>query len=306
MLMSVRTRLKLPVRTFSSASAPFSAWTMLCSLIPSSLARLMLSSCLKVEESSTISKDISLIPVSPVKGSVAGHSGPSSFGGAQEVDKTFHRFQLAVGAGVEFRTHERRRRLPGQQLQQLVVERRQCGLVPEQPVNRDDADDMLLDLERDADADLALRADAVRVIRLALGGHHPFDALAARDAPAPDHEFALEAVQQQVTRLLVNQVDAELLGPDQVDQNLLDALQHLGLVERRVELEAGDVEVQQVLVLRLDFDEAHGEILVLLLDLGELLLEKGHLLGEAFVLLAQLPGLRGHLDGQLHALFFEL
>jgi hypothetical protein len=75
--------------------------------------------------------------------------------------------------------------------------------------------------------------------------------------------------------------DGEDLGADEVEEDLLDDLEHRLLVERRVELVPRDVEVEEVLVLALHLLETLAEILVLAvqgvelgLDLLELPLER--------------------------------
>ena len=70
----------------------------------------------------------------------------------------------------------------------------------------------------------------------------------------------------QAVGLLVEQQDAELLGADQVDDDLEDDLGDFLEIEGGVQLEGGDVEIGEHVVLFLDLHVAIGEILVLLFD----------------------------------------
>ena len=91
--------------------------------------------------------------------------------------------------------------------------------------------------------------------------------------------------------LLAHHEDVEGLGADQVDDDLLDDPDDLLVVEGRVELVGGDVEVGEVVVLLLDLDVAVGELLVLLLDLLVARGELGQPLLEIADPLLQLRGL---------------
>src|SRR5215212_8087209 len=68
--------------------------------------------------------------------------------GGQQVEEALDGVQLALGLRVEFRREDRRRRVRGQKRVELVIDRRERVLLLQQLVDGDQADDVLLDLER--------------------------------------------------------------------------------------------------------------------------------------------------------------
>src|SRR5437763_17204162 len=68
--------------------------------------------------------------------------------GGQQIEEALDRVQLALGLRIEFRREDRRRRMRGQQREELVVDRGERVLLLEKAVDRDQADDVLFDLER--------------------------------------------------------------------------------------------------------------------------------------------------------------
>src|SRR5205823_6490713 len=66
----------------------------------------------------------------------------------QEIEKTLDRIQLALRLCVQLRGEKRGRGVRRQQREELVIDRREDVLLIEQFVDRDHADDLVLDLER--------------------------------------------------------------------------------------------------------------------------------------------------------------
>ena len=161
-----------------------------------------------------------------------------------------------------------RRRVAREQREELVVQRREPVFLLQELVDPDRADGSVLDPERNADQRLFHVVAALAVAARHLAAGH-----AAADDPGTQGH-AREFVERQplardgleTTCLLIGHVDGEHLGADQVDDDLQDDLENLAEIERRVELEARDVEVREVVVLFLDLEIAGGELAILLLD----------------------------------------
>ena len=74
---------------------------------------------------------------------------------------------------------------------------------------------------------------------------------------------------RELAVLVVDELDGEGLGADEVEQDLEDDLRQLAQLERRVQLERRHVEVGEVVVLALDVVIAVVEVAVEPLDAGE-------------------------------------
>ena len=150
-------------------------------------------------------------------------------------------------------------------------------LLLEQLVDREDAHRALLELERDARDGLAGRAPAPAAYQGSPARSASQRSAGSRSVLALQQVALVGDVHElHPPGLRLEEPDAEDLGADQVEQDLPDDGDDRLLVERRVQLVAGDVEVEQVLVLVLDLLVALAEVLVLAvegLELGLDLLE---------------------------------
>src|SRR6202012_1005216 len=73
----------------------------------------------------------------------------------------------------------------------------------------------------------------------------------------------------QLSGVVVDELDGEGLGADEVEQDLEDDLRQLAQLHRRVQLERRHVEVGEVVILALDVVIAIVDVAVELLDAGE-------------------------------------
>src|SRR5438045_3224957 len=240
MLMSVRIRsIFSGPESFFSASTPSTA-----SMILAFLNRFRENeiNCRMVGESSTTRKFA--FSSATIRASLSRRCG------GQQIEEALDGVQLPLRLRIEFRREDGRGGVRGQQREELVVDRGERVLLLQQPVDGDQPDDVLLDLERHRGQRLLQRhlpaVDVlVDVVALAGLGHLAQDSFAqARgDRFHAGHDvLALAGDGLQLVRLLVEQKDGERLRADQVDDDLLHDLDDFAEVERGVELIAGHVE----------------------------------------------------------------
>src|SRR4030095_5324699 len=204
---------------------------------------------------------------------------PSSL--RQEVDESLDRVQLGLRLGVESGGEHGGRGVTGEQREELVVERSEAVLLLQQLVDRDRADRAVLHAQRhahDRPREVLERA-SVAALGLAARDRRPDQSLAELAGGEVRHRPSLGRDRRQHAGALVEDVDREDLGSDQVDHDLDDDLHDLGEIQRGVQLERRDVEAREVVVLLLDLEVAGGEVAILAFDHAQPL---EHVLALAF------------------------
>ena len=145
-----------------------------------------------------------------------------------------------------------------QQVEQLVIDRLQRGLVLEQAEDEDRADDLVADAQRHG------RGQRLRACRLAedVSLAEPLHGELAGDGGREMLFVETERRGQPEARAAAV-VDRQLLGADEVDDDLLDGGQDGLALDAGVQLVRGHVEVREVAALLLDVLVLLGEALVL-------------------------------------------
>jgi len=164
------------------------------------------------------------------------------------------------------------------ELEELVVERHEAALLGQETEDRDRAEQAAVEVERNARRHrLFLETQpgvvvAARQIDLTRPRAAPDHAPAERNGPER-RRLDAERSDQGESPGLVGLEDGDLLGADQVADDVLDDRERLAAVERGVKPVARDVEAREIGVLLLDFDVLLGESPVLFLDGREVLLQ---------------------------------
>src|SRR4051812_28608990 len=148
----------------------------------------------------------------------------------------------------------------GEKREQLVVNRGEGVLLLQKTIDRDQSDDVILDLERNSGEwplDCHQVVGIVAVAEVTLAGFRNFAEQSVAEGygdvlDARHDVFAFGGDGFHLTGSLVHQKNGERLRSDEIDDDLLDDLNDFAEVERGVKLIAGDVEVGEVVVLLLD------------------------------------------------------
>src|SRR5262249_55965592 len=149
-----------------------------------------------------------------------------------EVHDALDRLQLAVDRGERLRRDERDGRLTREELEELPVERRERGLVSEQGVDRKETDQpVLMEKRHAAERPLLLLDREERPLlddRRLLQGIDRLRQVRdlGRQVPLPDP-------QREVLLAVLEEIEGELRGADEVDRDLDDAVDDRVRVERR-------------------------------------------------------------------------
>ena len=186
-----------------------------------------------------------------------------------------------------------------QQCEGLVIDGREDVVLRDQFVDRDHADDLVLDPQRNRGQRAIERRLAIAEIKTLAASRNaaqdPFTQMRPDALDAGHGVLAVAGDRAQLVGVFIEQKEGERLRADDVDDDVVNDLYHFPKVERGVQLITRDVQRGEIVVLVLDLGVAAGVVLVLFLQGAETLPQPlvlpQQLLGEVFALVEQLEKL---------------